>query len=213
MASPGSPQPQQFHDQEPTTTYEAPFHPEIRSIVSSTAAHAQRIYFSGHLVHNLYRNPDGSKPHEDRGWCSVWAELRGTTLSIWEIERVRMASQLGGGVPRSRVNVKEAVRTPFHLHYLRDSTEPSSPAHPCLRFHTTGCDNDVPSLQIYRDHHSQHCWDESPPFLLPFRPRSHFMGCCLPTLVLGEVAPRGDVYGLSHPLCRRRRHEYRLDPY
>jgi len=39
------------------------------------------------------------------------------------------------------------------------------------------------------------------------------MGCRLQTLVLGEIAPRGDVYGASHPQHLERRQERPLDSH
>lgn len=82
-------------------------------------AHTQKIYFSGPLVHKLERNPDGQKPH-NAGWHDVWAQLYGTTLSIWDMGEVKIANQQGKEVPPSYVNVTEAVSPPFYLHHLRD---------------------------------------------------------------------------------------------
>ena len=76
-------------------------------------AHTQKIYFSGPLVHKLERNPDGQKPHRDEGWRDVWAQLYGTTLSIWDMGEVKIANQQGKEVPPSYVNVTEAVRQLF----------------------------------------------------------------------------------------------------
>ena len=39
------------------------------------------------------------------------------------------------------------------------------------------------------------------------------MGCRLPTLVLGEITPRRDVYRPSYPHHLKRRQEYSFDPY
>jgi len=209
---PPPPQPQQSHDQEPPPTHEAPIHPEIRSSVSLTMAHTQKIYFSGPLVYKHDRNPDGHKPHKD-GWHEVWAQLYGTTLSIWDMEEVKIANHQGKEVPPSYVNITEAVRLTFHLFYLRDSTKPPSPVRPCPGCPNTACNSDVPPSQIHQRYHSQHCWDESHPLLLPLRPGSHVMGCCLPTLVLGEITPRGDIYSPPHSRYLKRRQEYPFDPY
>ena len=119
------PQPQQSHDQQPPATHDASLHPEVRSIVSLTMAHTQKIYFSGPLVHKFDRNPDGQKPHKEEVWHDVWAQLYGTTLSIWDMGEVKIANQQGKEVPPSYVNITEAVRPPFHLSYLRDSTKHS----------------------------------------------------------------------------------------
>lgn len=88
-------------------------HPEIRSVVQLTVAHAHKIYYSGPLVRRLERQPDGQKPHKDDGWVDVWAQLGGTTLSIWDMKEIREASREGKEVPPSYVNVTDAVRI-FH---------------------------------------------------------------------------------------------------
>lgn len=69
-----------------TQTQPAPLHPEIRSIVQLTIAHAHKIYFSGPLVRRIERQPDGHRPSKDDGWTNVWAQLGGTTLSIWDMK-------------------------------------------------------------------------------------------------------------------------------
>ena len=112
-----------FADASPT--HDTPLHPEVRSSVSLTTAHMQKIYFSGPLVQILHKNPDGRKPHKDDGWRNVWAQLYGTTLCIWERGEVEVeiANQLGGEVPPLYVNITEAVRSPFWQSYRRDSTK------------------------------------------------------------------------------------------
>lgn len=102
--------PQQTDDQQPSPTNDPPLHPEIRSIVSLTMAHTQKIYFSGPLMHKLDRSPDGHRPQKDGAWHDVWAQLYGTTLSIWNMGEVKMANKQGREVPPSYVNVTEAVR-------------------------------------------------------------------------------------------------------
>ena len=208
-----TPQPQQSHDQQSSAAHDASLHPEIRSIVSLTVAQTQKIYFSGPLVHKFDRNPDGQKPREDGGWRDVWAQLYGTTLSIWDMGEVKIANQQGKEVPPSYVNITEAVGSPLHLYHLRDSTKPPSPVRSCPRCYNPACDTDVSPSQIHQCRHSQHRRNESPPFLLSHHPGSHFMGCRFPTLVLGEIAPRGDIYGPSHPHCPKRWQERPFDPF
>jgi CCR4-NOT transcriptional complex subunit CAF120 len=86
-----------------------PLHPEIRSVVGLTVAHAHKIYFSGPLVRRIERQPDGQRPHKDEGWTEVWAQLGGTTLSIWDMKEVQEASRQGTEVPPIYVNVTDAV--------------------------------------------------------------------------------------------------------
>jgi CCR4-NOT transcriptional complex subunit CAF120 len=108
-------------------TDEALLHPEVRSVASLVAAHVQKIYFSGPLVYKLDRNPNDYEPHEDGGWREIWAQLGGTTLSIWDMGEVKIASQQGKEVLPSYVNITEAVRPPFHLHLrLNETIIPSS---------------------------------------------------------------------------------------
>ena len=87
----------------------APLHPEIRSVVQLTIAHAHKIYFSGPLVRRIERQPDGQKPHKDEGWTEIWAQLGGTTLSVWDMKEIQEASKQGKEVPPSYVNVTDAV--------------------------------------------------------------------------------------------------------
>lgn len=98
-----------------------PLHPEIRSVVQLTVAHAHKIYFSGPLIRRIERQPDGQRPSKDDGWVEVWAQLGGTTLSIWDMGQVQQASQAGTEVPPSYINTTDAVRS-SHL-FTRLKTE------------------------------------------------------------------------------------------
>ena len=96
-----------------------PLHPEIGSVVQLTIAHAHKIYFSGPLVHRFERRPDGHTPHKEQGWTEVWAQLGGTTLSVWDMKEIQEASKQGREVPPSYINVTDAVSnfsfTSFHV--------------------------------------------------------------------------------------------------
>ncbi|KIY67274.1 hypothetical protein CYLTODRAFT_397408 [Cylindrobasidium torrendii FP15055 ss-10] len=83
-------------------------HPEIRSVVGLTVAHAHKIYFSGPLVRKIERGPEGQRPSKDEGWSEVWAQLGGTTLSIWDMKLIKEASNQGREVPPTYVNVTDA---------------------------------------------------------------------------------------------------------
>ena len=89
----------------------APLHPEIRSVVQLTLAHARKVYFSGPLVKRLERQPDGQRPLKDDGWVDVWAQLGGTTLSIWDMRDVEEANKQGKEVPPAYFNTTDAVRS------------------------------------------------------------------------------------------------------
>ena len=86
-----------------------PLHPEIRSIVQLTVAQTQKVYFSGPLVRRVERQPDGQRSTKDEGWREVWAQLGGTTLSVWDMKEIEEASKQGRQVPPSYVNVTDAV--------------------------------------------------------------------------------------------------------
>ncbi|KAG2154048.1 hypothetical protein DEU56DRAFT_952095 [Suillus clintonianus] len=96
-----------------------PLHPEIRSIVQLTVAHARKVYFSGPLVKRVQRQPDGQRPKDD-GWVDVWAQLSGTTLSIWDMKEIEAANKKGLEVPPTYVNITDAF-----VHVLGSVTGPA----------------------------------------------------------------------------------------
>ena len=69
------------------------------------------MYFSGPLVKRLERQPDGQRPLKDDGWVDVWAQLGGTTLSIWDMRDVEEANKQGKEVPPAYFNTTDAVRS------------------------------------------------------------------------------------------------------
>ncbi|EJF64913.1 hypothetical protein DICSQDRAFT_159886 [Dichomitus squalens LYAD-421 SS1] len=104
-------------------------HPEIRSVVQLTLAHAHKVYFSGPLVRRIERQPDGQKPAKDEGWKEVWAQLGGTTLSVWDMEEIQEASKQGRQVPPAYINVTDAF-----VAVLGSITLPSKPGEPQKRY-------------------------------------------------------------------------------
>jgi CCR4-NOT transcriptional complex subunit CAF120 len=88
-------------------------HPEIRSVVNLTHAHAHKLYMSGPLVRRIQRLPDGNQPIKDEGWRDVWAQLGGTTLSVWDMKEIEEASKQGKEVPPTYINVTDAVSHVF----------------------------------------------------------------------------------------------------
>ncbi|KAI9461676.1 hypothetical protein BJY52DRAFT_1203440 [Lactarius psammicola] len=83
-------------------------HPEIRSVVSLTHVHAHKVYMSGPLIRRIERLPDGHQPIKDEDWRDVWAQLGGTTLSIWDMKEIDEASKQGKEVPPTYINVTDA---------------------------------------------------------------------------------------------------------
>ncbi|KAF9525646.1 hypothetical protein CPB83DRAFT_859099 [Crepidotus variabilis] len=104
-------------------------HPEIRSVVQLTIALAHKVYFSGPLVRRYERLPDGSKPHKDDGWTEVWAQLGGTTMSIWDMKEIQEASKQGKEVPPSYINVTDAF-----FQVLGSVTVPATATTPAKRY-------------------------------------------------------------------------------
>lgn len=52
--------------------------------------------------------PDGQRPTKDDGWVDVWAQLGGTTLSIWDMHKVEEANKQGREVPPVYINITDA---------------------------------------------------------------------------------------------------------
>lgn len=85
-------------------------HPEIEQVVALTLAHSSKVYCSGPLSRKIERQSDGqpAKAHE-AGWSEVWAQLGGTTMSVWDMEAINKASQQGKEVPPTYLNVTDSV--------------------------------------------------------------------------------------------------------
>jgi CCR4-NOT transcriptional complex subunit CAF120 len=134
----------------PPTAPPPPLHPEIRSIVQLTAAHSQKVYFSGQLIRHYERQPDGQRPLKDDDWRDVFGQLGGTTLSLWDMKEIEEASKQGRQVPPAYINVTDAVSTnalvgraavemflpPFHkfIQVLGSVTIPASATAPSRKY-------------------------------------------------------------------------------
>jgi CCR4-NOT transcriptional complex subunit CAF120 len=103
-----SPTPQPSQPPQPKSQ-PSQLHPEILSVVKLTHAHAHKVYMSGALVRRIERLPDGHQPIKDEGWRDVWAQLGGTTLSIWDMTEIEEASKEGKEVPPTYINITDAV--------------------------------------------------------------------------------------------------------
>lgn len=104
------PPPPPPHQRSASVNQPPQLHPEIRSIVQLSVAHAHKVYFSGPLIRRIERQADGNRPHKDEGWRDVWAQLGGTTLSVWDMKEIEEANKRGEEVPPTYVNVTDAVR-------------------------------------------------------------------------------------------------------
>lgn len=94
-------------------------HPEIRSVVQLTMAHAHKVYFSGPLVRRIERLPDGHRPAKEEGWRDVWAQLGGTTLSVWDMKEIEDANKQGKEAPPTYINITDAVSLLFGIYCAR----------------------------------------------------------------------------------------------
>ena len=70
---------------------------------------AQKVYFSGPMVRCNERNSDGVRRKKQSEWYDVWAQLGGTTLSVWDMKAIEEANKRGGQAPPSYINVTDAV--------------------------------------------------------------------------------------------------------
>lgn len=97
-------------------------HPEIKSLVQLSAAHAHKVYFSGPLVKHVERHTDGRSVGKSEPWSEVWAQLGGTTLSVWDMKAIEEASKRGQEVPPTYFNITDAT-----VHVLGAVTMPATP--------------------------------------------------------------------------------------
>ncbi|KAG9052640.1 hypothetical protein FS842_009468 [Serendipita sp. 407] len=81
---------------------------EIQSVVDLSVAHSNKVYSSGPLVRRIEKNADGSI-NSDARWVEVWAQLGGTTLSVWEMDAIKQASDEGRQVPPTYINVTDSL--------------------------------------------------------------------------------------------------------
>ncbi|KZO90697.1 hypothetical protein CALVIDRAFT_388012 [Calocera viscosa TUFC12733] len=114
-------------------------HPELRSGISLSIAHAHKVYFSGPLARRLELEPSGRPPHRQEGWVDVWAQLGGTTLSVWEMRAIEEASQKGEEVPPSYINVTDAfIGVLGSIEIPASGTQPASKRTNILTLNTAG---------------------------------------------------------------------------
>lgn len=115
-------------------------HPDIENVVQLTLAHSSKIYCSGPMVRRIERQSDGTTS-KDTQWVEVWAQLGGTTLSVWDMEAIRKASREGREEPPTYINVTDSVNSCF-LRSLESKTHSSSLACSSSRFSHKCCYTD-----------------------------------------------------------------------
>lgn len=175
-----------------------PLHPEIRSIVQLTVAHAHKVYFSGPLIRRIERNADGQKPAKDEGWQDVWAQLGGTTLSIWDMKQVEEASKNGKEVPPTYVNVTDAVRPNIYIQCpLLFDTFLLVCSRTTWRDRTSarGCTSEA----LFQCLDTQHRRVQLTPLLVSLHGCADVLGSRPPPVLMGEVPHGRDLYRSPHP--------------
>ena len=63
---------------------------------------------SGELVKHVERLTDGKIVGKEEPWKRVWAQLGGTTLSVWDMQEIEEASRRGAEVPPTYINITDA---------------------------------------------------------------------------------------------------------
>lgn len=89
---------------------------------------AQKIYFSGPLTRCNERTTDGHRVSRDGDWNEVWAQLGGTSLSIWDMKAIDEANRRGGQAPPSYINVTDAVSPLIYLFIEGGALMPTFPS-------------------------------------------------------------------------------------
>src|ERR1700733_4784406 len=82
---------------------------------------AQKVYYSGPLVRCNERTADGQRASRDADWHDVWAQLGGTSLSVWDMKAIDEANKRGAQAPPSYINVTDAVSSTVQLYFLLSS--------------------------------------------------------------------------------------------
>lgn len=169
-------------------------HPEIRSVVGLTVAHAHKVYLSGPLVRKIERNGDGQKPTKEEGWNEVWAQLGGTTLSIWDMKQIQEASSQNREVPPTYVNVTDAVST-FNIF--------CHPSHAVVVRRGPWIDNcssntNHTGATLRQRSHTQHRWFKPTALLMSIYRVTYLMGRCFASMCLGKIPSRGNIYRSSN---------------
>jgi CCR4-NOT transcriptional complex subunit CAF120 len=100
--------------------------PEFRSLELSFAAHSNKVYYSGSLTIRIAMTMDGQKPFNQE-WTVVWAQLRGTVLTIWDSKEMEEAAKHGIEVSPSYICINDAVR--FASLVLKSSLLTCLPVH------------------------------------------------------------------------------------
>lgn len=168
-------------------------HPEIRSIVELCVAHAHKVYFSGPLVKHIERHSDGKIVGKEEPWRDVWAQLGGTTLSVWDMKQIEEANKRGEEVPPTYLNITDAVSI-IYIISMRFSHR--LVVRSCLR-----CCHDARrkrhTCEALQRRHSYNCWHESTSLLLSESTGVDIVDSSSAISSLREITTRGDLYCAS----------------
>lgn len=163
-------------------------HPEIRSVVQLNHAHAHKVYFSGPLTRKIEANPDGSKPAKDDGFIEIWAQLGGTTLSVWDMKEIQAANKQGKEVPPSYLNVTDSVRVSLSFFSLfAKFLLYFSSAYPDFGISHIRCHSYNSRYQILKYIDLEHGWGQPLRLFMPIRPGSYVLGRCSAFGFLGKI--------------------------
>ena len=94
---------------------QTPVYPDIRALSQLVLFHQHKVYISGRLMRHIERFPDGQQPRRDDGWVYVWAQLCGTSLCIWDMNKCSEAATHMMEVAPTYVNVADSVRFSIFL--------------------------------------------------------------------------------------------------
>jgi hypothetical protein len=89
-----------------TTQYNVP---EFHSLDRSFRAYSDKIYYSGQLTIQIAKTIDGQRVF-NQDWNTVWAQLRGTLLTIWDLEEIEKTAKYGMEVLPNYICIDDAVR-------------------------------------------------------------------------------------------------------
>lgn len=169
-------------------------HPEIRSVVALSTAQAHKIYFSGPLVKHVERHSDGRIVGKDEPWREVWAQLGGTTLSVWDMKEIEEANKRGAEVPPTYLNITDAVRQEL-LACIQTSNNLCS-EYQRLRWGYNARAR-RPARKIRKRRYTYERWAQPHTIFVPFTPGPCLMDCSTAPRGIRKVASGRDLHGTS----------------
>jgi len=113
---------------EPSSTPQLTFKSaDLRNALALQDALQYKLYMEGYLLVRHVLAVDGQPAHRtetSQGWCECFVQLCGTTLSIWELDKLNAAAAEGREVPPSFVNITDAFVDFIGLHVEASFRDP-----------------------------------------------------------------------------------------